>query len=108
MTHCPSRLSRSSYDGVASRADLTNGHTGHVPRAPEFFSFLRGPGKYFLARGPDRLGVLRAPMQVDGTGCEDSGTIHTPLPFSGLRRFVYLVLRGAGRWAELISDWLLQ
>ena len=26
-------------DGHASRAVLTNGHTGHVPRAPEFFSF---------------------------------------------------------------------
>jgi len=25
------------------RAVLTNGHTGHVPRAPGFFSFLRGP-----------------------------------------------------------------
>jgi len=25
------------------RAVLTNGHTGHVPRAPGFFFFLRGP-----------------------------------------------------------------
>ena len=31
---------------------LTNGHTGHVPRAPGFFFCLRGPQlvvvKYFL------------------------------------------------------------
>jgi len=26
-----------------SRAVLTNGHTGHVPRAPAFFFFSRGP-----------------------------------------------------------------
>jgi len=25
------------------RAVLTNGHTGHVPRDPGFFFFLRGP-----------------------------------------------------------------
>jgi len=25
------------------RAVLTNGHIGHVPRAPGFFLFLRGP-----------------------------------------------------------------
>jgi len=28
---------------VGSRAVLTNGHTGHVPRAPDFLFFLRGP-----------------------------------------------------------------
>ena len=37
-----------------------------------------------------------------------SGTIRTPPLFSGLRRFVYFVWSGAGRWAGLISDWLLQ
>ena len=35
-----------------TRAVLTNGHTGHVPKAPGFFFFLRGPQpavvKYFL------------------------------------------------------------
>jgi len=35
-------------------------------------------------------------------------TIRIPPLFSGLRRFVYLVRSGAGRWAELISDWQLQ
>ena len=35
-------------------------------------------------------------------------TIRIPPLFSGLRRFVHLVRRGARRWAELISDWLLQ
>jgi len=28
---------------IKVRAVLTNGHTGHVPRAPGFFFFLRGP-----------------------------------------------------------------
>ena len=31
-----------------TRAVLTNGHTGHVPRAPGIFLFLRGVVKYFL------------------------------------------------------------
>ena len=31
-----------SIDGGQTRAVLTNGHTKHVPRAPDFF-FLRGP-----------------------------------------------------------------
>jgi len=30
-------------NGSLPRAVLTNGHTGHVPRAPGFFFFLRGP-----------------------------------------------------------------
>ena len=31
-------------NGTVSRAPvLTNGHTGHVPVAPGFFFFLRGP-----------------------------------------------------------------
>jgi len=37
---------------LVSRAVLTNGYTGHVPRAPDFFFFLRGPQlavvKFFL------------------------------------------------------------
>jgi len=28
---------------MTGRAVLTNGHTGHVPRTPGFFFFLRGP-----------------------------------------------------------------
>jgi len=28
---------------ITNRTVLTNGHTGHVPRAPEIFFFLRGP-----------------------------------------------------------------
>jgi len=31
----------------------------------------------------------------------DNGTFRVPLLFAGLRRFVYLVCRGAGRRAEL-------
>jgi len=31
------------FSSNASRAILTNGHTGHVPRAPGFFFFLRAP-----------------------------------------------------------------
>jgi len=34
--------------------------------------------------------------------CCGSGTFRTSLLFSGLRRFVNLVRRGAGRWAELM------
>jgi len=37
---------------VVVRAVLTSGHTGHVPRAPELFFFLRDPqlavGKEFF------------------------------------------------------------
>ena len=32
-----------AYYAAGSRAVLTNGHTGHVPRAPGFFLFPRGP-----------------------------------------------------------------
>jgi len=32
----------SSWSGIHGRAVLTNGHTGHVPRAPGFFLF-EGP-----------------------------------------------------------------
>jgi len=70
------------------RAVLTNGHTGHVARAPGLFFRFEGsptgsgeiflklsyylrkdqlqwkPGEYILAKGPVRLGVPRAPMQV--------------------------------------------
>ena len=70
------------------KAVLTNGHTGHVPRASRFFFFLRDPNwlwwNNFLkliiflpserstvretrliltSEGPVRLGVSRAPMQ---------------------------------------------
>jgi len=34
---------RSWLAAVYDRAVLTNGHTGHVPRAPGFFFFVRGP-----------------------------------------------------------------
>ena len=35
--------STSTIAVVIIRAVLTNGHTGHVPRAPGFFFFLWGP-----------------------------------------------------------------
>ena len=40
---------------------------------------------------------------VRGRGSYDgSGTFRIPLLYSGLRLFVYLVRRGAARWAELM------
>ena len=41
LSHSGSHLGLPSLAG--GRAVLTNGHTGHVPRAPGFFFVLRGP-----------------------------------------------------------------
>jgi len=52
--------------GRRSRAVLTNGHTGHVPRAPGFFFFLRGPQlavvKFF------KLIILLLPLMKPSSG----------------------------------------
>jgi len=56
-----------------------------------------------VATGDNWNGIMKVIRHTDRRHRVDgSGTFHTPLLFRGLRRFVYLVRRGAGRRAKLM------
>jgi len=66
---------------------------------------LRRPHKT-VARTYTLVGTLYQCSRAVFTGASShgSGTFRIPILFPGLRRFVYLVWRGAGRLTELIYD----
>ena len=68
-----------------------------------FCSYLMGSCQCFVASLSNSLWIATA---CDCWLLEQNKT--KPVLFSGLRRFVYFVQWSAGRWAELIRDWLLQ
>jgi len=74
--------------------------------ATELWRRLEAPSAARNRAAATRYRSTAAINAADGYG--PTGMIRRPALFSELRRFIDLVRRGAGRWAELISDWLLQ